>query len=92
MILIITEEGRMINFKSFREAHIQESDGKYEVYIRGLPDGEKAGTFGIQIPVITLNSEKDAEKALRDLRSGIKKGEWDAGEYKRILNLSEVFE
>ena len=41
MILIIAEAEGLINFKSFQHAHIDESDGKYEILMSGIIDGAK---------------------------------------------------
>ena len=85
MILIIAEAEGLINFKSFQHAHIDESDGKYEILMSGIIDGANKDGAKIKICVITLDNKEDAEKALRSLRAGIRKGEWDAKEYKKSL-------
>ena len=83
MILIIIEEGHLINLKSVQEARYDERDGKYEILVSGIRDGGQMKI--VNKTVITLEDKEDAEKALRSLSAGIRKGEWDAKEYKKSL-------
>ena len=85
MLLIITEEKRMIHFSAFREAKVQEKNNSYELSIRGIPDGNPPTGWGAEYPVANFDEESHAEEALRSLLQGVKKGEWDANGFKDAI-------
>ena len=85
MLLIITEDNRLLNFVSFQKAHIEEENNTYKLSITGLLEGVRTGRRGTY-PVVGFDDKEIAEKALRDLLEGVKKGEWDAKAFKEEKN------
>lgn len=82
MLLIITEENRLLNFTLFREASIEEEDGVYKLSIVGLLEGVRTNRIDTY-PVAKFDKEDEAVEALRSLQTGIKtKSEWDAKAFK----------
>ena len=84
-LLITTEDNRLLNLVSFRDASVTEENNTYKLDIRGILEGSARTNT---CPVAKFDEEEDAVEALRSLRDGVKKGEWDAKEFKEKLSSS----